>query len=104
MSTDGRMFVEYRDCGESAWILTPDDGCEFEPLEGKFPDLADVPTSRLVFSLIERCTRRPVWMEYWHSGWQVFMSEEKGNMLLRKMICLGLSKEEALYGALENVL
>lgn len=106
MSTDGKIFVEHADCGEAAWLWVAEDGCEWEPIEGKFPDLSDPPTAALVTSLTEKYTGQAVWYEPSPtSGWIAYtILAKEDTVILKKSLCVAPTKEKVIYGALENVL
>jgi hypothetical protein len=50
--TTGRMVVADADCGEIAWIWSANDGCEWLPVEGHVPDLADPATLGCLLALV----------------------------------------------------
>ena len=97
--TDGRMFLEYGDCGEAAWLWTADEEPIWLPVEGRLPDLTSPATRGCLLALVrEAWTNRLICTAvdntgcgWWVDGWAELRVPSK----------LHDTEAEALVAALE---
>ena len=100
--TDGRMFLEYGDCGEAAWLWTADEEPIWLPVEGRIPDLTDPATLGCLGALVREAWGDPLICtatDNTGAGWWVDGCDVPGSLYATEAAALVAALEAASAGS-----